>query len=122
MHVPHKYPTDLSELEIDLGFRLLQVEALGEMVEQSLPAVAVVRILSPSRILLKTKSGYELKVFGDCGIPMKKRNPIWNSASTTHGREIINAELFLHEYDLGLHPGGLNLVKECPFTWKEIRK
>ena len=43
---------------------------------------------------------------------------MWNAASTSHGREIRNAELFIHECKIGTHDAGLYSVKEYPYKWE----
>ena len=116
MSFPPEYPQELTEDEADLGFRLLEVEALGEAFRQSRPAVAVVRILSPCSILVNSSFGYDHLIFGNNGIPTVKGNPAWSCGTD---ERITNAALFLHDYELGLCKPSIVDVETRIFSYKE---
>jgi hypothetical protein len=110
------YPQELTEDEADMGFRRLEVECLGECFRNSVPAIAIVRILSPSSILVKTRSGYNHLVFGHTNVPTVKHNPIWVAAHDPTD----DAARFLHEYELGICKPSILQIQEREFSYKEV--
>lgn len=106
-----EYPQELTEEEIEFGFQLLEIEALAEWMQRSIPQIAVAVILSPSAILVKCRNEYRHAIFGkDSVIKTWRGNPMWN---WTPG-DIHDPAQYLHDYRLGLMA-----PHEFPFNFKE---
>ncbi len=111
-----EYPQDLTEDEVDLGFRLLEVQDLGGPCLRSYPAVAVVRVLTASEILVKTQAGYSHRIYGYGQMPAYGKKPVWTPLHNLTD----DAAQFLQEYDSGvLKPSILSVPNPCEFSSKE---
>ncbi len=116
MRDPLEYPLNLTEDEFDLGFLILEVDGLGGELMHPAPAVAIVRILSTSEILVKTQMGYSHRGYGDFGMPTFGKVPTWTPLHdpTDH------ADQFLHDYELGLLKPSINAPKFCVFGYRKV--